>query len=172
MHFWFNLLGYQAVWFAAVLGAARGLVWPALVAAALFALAHFGLPGARRADARLLLCSVVVGALMDGGLAMSGWLAYAAAPAAWPPLWILAIWASFALTLNHSLAYLQAHRLATVLLGAIGGPLAYLGAQRLGAVVFAAPDWRALAALALAWSVALPALTQLARRWSDSRQSP
>lgn len=170
MHFWFNLLGYQAVWFAAVLGAARDLVWPALVTAALFALAHFSLPGAHRADARLLLCAVGVGALMDGALAMSGWLAYAAAPATWPPLWILAIWASFALTLNHSLVYIQSHPLATVLLGAIGGPLAYLGAQRLGAVVFAAPDWRAMAALSLAWAFALPALTQLARRWSGSQQ--
>ena len=42
------------------------------------------------------------GALMDGGLAASGWLVYAASAPSWPPLWILAIWAAFALTLNHS----------------------------------------------------------------------
>lgn len=168
MRFWFNLLGYQAVWFAAVLGAARGQAWPALVAAALFALVHFSLPGSRRADAQLLLCALAIGTLIDGGLAASGWLAYAASAAIWPPLWILAIWAAFALTLDHSLAYLQTHPLAALLLGAIGGPLAYLGAQRLEAVVFVAPDWRAIAALALAWALALPALTQLARRWRRS----
>lgn len=165
MRFWFNLLGYQAVWFAAVLGAARGRTWPAPVAVALFALVHFSLPGRRAADARLLLCALSAGVLMDGGLAASGWLAYAAASPPWPPLWILAIWAAFALTLNHSLVYLQTHPLATALLGAIGGPLAYLGAQRLQAVVFVAPDWRAIAALSLAWALALPALTQCARRW-------
>jgi hypothetical protein len=168
MRFWFNLLGYQAVWLAAVLGAARGETWPALAAAALFALVHFGLPGGRRADARLLLCALVAGALMDGGLAASGWLVYSAAIPQWPPLWILAIWAAFALTLDHSLAYLQIHPRLTVLLGAVGGPLAYLGAARLQAVAFVAPDWRAIAALSLAWALALPALTQLARRWHGS----
>ncbi len=172
MHFWFNLLGYQAVWFAAVLGAARGQTWPALVAAALFALVHFSLPGRRANDARLLLCAVAAGVLIDGGLAASGWLIYAAAVPPWPPLWILAIWAAFALTLDHSLAYLQTRPLVTVLLGAIGGPLAYLGAQRLGAVVFAAPDWRAITALSLAWAVALPALTLLARQGRGNDGAP
>lgn len=165
MRFWFNLLGYQAVWFVAVLGAARGETWPAPAAAALFALVHFSLPGRHPADARLLLCALAAGALMDGGLAASGWLVYSAAIPLWPPLWILAIWAAFALTLDHSLAYLQTHPLATVLLGAVGGPLAYLGAERLQAVAFVAPDWRAIVALSLAWALALPALTQLARRW-------
>lgn len=168
MRFWFNLLGYQAVWFAAVLGAARGWAWPALVAAALFALVHFGVHGRRSTDARPLLCALAAGALMDGGLAASGWLAYSASVPTWPPLWILAIWAAFALTLDHSLAYLQTHPLAAVLLGAVGGPLAYLGAQRLEAVVFVAPDWRAIAALSLAWALVFPALTQLAHRWRRS----
>ena len=50
------------------------------------------------------------------------------------------------------------------LLGAIGGPLAYLAAARLaGAVAFAAPAARGLAALALGWAVALALLAQVAR---------
>ena len=51
--------------------------------------------------------------------------------------------------------------------GAIGGPLAYWGAARgWQAVQFEPPAWRATAALAAGWALALPALTAGARRWT------
>ncbi|MCV6801485.1 DUF2878 family protein, partial [Achromobacter ruhlandii] len=36
MRFWANLIGYQIVWFSAVIGAGQGLAWPGVVAATLF----------------------------------------------------------------------------------------------------------------------------------------
>jgi hypothetical protein len=53
------------------------------------------------------------------------------------------------------------------LLGAVGGPLSYAGAERLGACTLREP-MAAWLALALGWALILPLLLSLARRW-DAR---
>jgi hypothetical protein len=166
-----NFLGYQAVWFAAVMGAGASLWWPGVLAAVLFAAWQLAISAQRGADLRLMCAAVGAGCLLDGGLAASGMARYAASAPALPPggapLWILALWASFALTLNSSLAYLRRRPIAAVMLGAFGGPLAYAGAsQGWQAVSFGAPAWHALACLAIGWAFTMPLLAGLARRWS------
>jgi hypothetical protein len=163
-----NIIGYQVVWFLAVYGAGAGRTWPALVAALLFALWQLAVSQERAADLRLIGMALALGMLIDGALARSGLLSYASAAPALPPrgapLWILALWIAFALTLNHSLRWLRGRLAPAVLTGVVGGPLAYLAAARLsGAVSFATPAWQALTALALGWGVALALLTARAR---------
>ena len=100
-------------------------------------------------------------------LIAGGWLRYAT-PLPWvqlAPVWIIVLWAGFALTLNHSLAFLKQHVLWSLLFGAIGGPLAYLGAARLfNAVEFTAPDMQVVLALGIAWAIATPLLLTIASR--------
>ncbi len=162
---WATAIGYQAVWLCAVAGAGRGLAWPGVAAGALFVAAMLLRAARPGHEAMLATAAIGAGVLLDGGLAASGWLRYAAAwpAAAFAPAWILALWAAFATTLPVLLpAWLRAP-LPAALLGAIGGPLAYLGAARgFGAVEFVetAP---ALATLALGWAGALALLTMLAR---------
>ncbi|TDR45846.1 uncharacterized protein DUF2878 [Tahibacter aquaticus] len=166
MRFWANIAAYQLVWFCAVLGAARGQAWPGIAAALLFSIIHLYTSPSRRSDARLIGCALLAGLLIDGGLGASGWAHYAADQSdAFAPLWILAIWLAFALTLNHSSAWLQGRPLLGVALGVFGGPLAYLAAERLHAIAFIAPAWRGLLWLALAWAVAMPLLAAAAARW-------
>ncbi|MDE2137946.1 MAG: DUF2878 domain-containing protein [Gammaproteobacteria bacterium] len=161
-----NLLGYQIVWLIAVVGAGRGLVWPALAGLAVFAAWQLARSQAPRSDLKLCAVALVLGVLLDGALAHSGLLRYAApqpaVPAGGAPLWILALWGAFALTLNHSLAWLRRRRLAATLLGVVGGPLAYLAAARLSqAVVFSAAPAAAIVALAAGWGVALLLLVRV-----------
>jgi len=173
MSFWLSLIGYQAVWFAAVIGAGRGLAWPGVLGMLIYAAVQ--LAGARRlrTDLGLIAAGLVFGLLLDGTLGRSGLVRYAAG---WPnpalaPAWILALWVSFALTFSQSLRYLQTRLWLAALLGLVGGPLAYLGAARGWQVVtFAEPTWRALLALALGWALATPALAWLARLGSASTQ--
>lgn len=67
------------------------------------------------------------------------------------------------------MTFLLGRPLSGMLLGAIGGPLAYLGAARgWGAIVFAEPRWMAIAALVIGWAIAIPLLTTLALRWSSA----
>ena len=169
MKFWASLIGYQLVWFAAVIGAGRGLAWPGIVGMLFYAACQ--LVGARhyKADLSLMATAIVLGLLVDGGLIRAGLASYAAAwpSAALAPAWILALWATFAMTFTQSLSWLQTRLWLAVLLGAVGGPLAYLSAARGWHVVsFADPAWRGLLWLGIGWALATPALAWLARRWS------
>lgn len=171
MKLWTNFLGYQAVWFAAVIGAGNGLWWPGVAAGAAFVAWQLAASAHRGADLRLIGIALACGCVIDGGLGATGLARYGAfAPALPPggaPLWILALWASFSLTLNSSLGYLRGHPVAALVLGAVGGPLAYSGAARgWQALAFEAPTWRALAWLACGWALAMPLLAGLARRWT------
>jgi hypothetical protein len=74
------------------------------------------------------------------------------------------MWMLFATTLNVSLRWLRRFPLAAIALGAIGGPLAYWGGARLGAMEFTAPV-AATAALAIGWGALTPFLVWLARRF-------
>jgi hypothetical protein len=173
---WTNAIAYQAVWFAAVIGAGRGLWWPGVAAAALFVAAQLGVSRERGIDLKLMLAALACGLAIEGALATSGLARHAAAAPALPggaPLWLLAIWVSFALTLRRSLRFLIDRPLATLAFGAIGGPLAYLGAARgWQAIDFAAPLWQPLVALGIGWSLALPALMRLATRLHPRRPLP
>ncbi|MEP6632769.1 MAG: DUF2878 domain-containing protein [Luteimonas sp.] len=169
MAIWVNAIGYQIVWFCAVIGAGGGRAWPGVVAAIVFIAWEWVRSKHRAADARLVISAILIGCVLDGALAWSGWARYAAV---WPwpgaaPVWILAVWASFAMTLTRSSRFIVARPMWALLLGAIGGPLAYSGASRgWHAVDFATPTWRSLLALAIGWSIALPLLALLTQRWA------
>jgi hypothetical protein len=166
-----QFLAYQAVWFAAVIGAGGGRAWPGLVAASLFVAISVGLSRSRGVLLGLVILALVMGAALDGAFAASGWLRYSAP---WPstqaaPAWILAMWAAFAATFPGALAFLQRRPVLAFVLGAVAGPLAYLGAARgWNAVVFVAPMPRTLAALALGWGVSTCLLALYARRRSPA----
>jgi hypothetical protein len=164
MRFWSNLIGYQVAWFIAVGFAARGLAWPGIVACLGFAAVSWWISPVRRSDLRLVAAALACGLLLDGGLAASGWLQYAAPLPALPaPAWIAALWVAFAMTLQHSLQWLLVRPVAAVLFGAIGGPLAYWGASRgFDAVAFTMPV-HATFALSLGWAAAMAVLVAIAR---------
>lgn len=174
MMFWITLIAYEAVWFASVIGAGRGRTWPALLAVALFAAWRLGVSTRRSVDVRLMGLAFALGLLFDGVLVRGGLLVYAAAwPVGLAPAWILALWLAFALTIVPLFGYLQGRSWLAAVFGAIGGPLAYLGAARgWQAVRFLPPAWHALLWLALGWGITLPLLTTLARRWMHGATRP
>lgn len=171
MRFWANLAGYQLVWFGVVICAARGQPLLSVLIAAAFVAAQWLASRQQASDARLLACAVACGVVLDGGLASSGLLVYASSqPALLAPVWILALWAAFAMTLNHSMTFLRGRPLLAAAFGAIGGPLAYAGASRgFGAVTLADPAWTSMLWLAVGWGLAMSALAVVAQRWHAPR---
>jgi hypothetical protein len=169
MKFWLSLAGYQLVWGSAVIGAAQGLACPGIVGTVVYAACQLGAARHYKTDLSLMAMAVMMGLLFDSGLIHAGLVSFAAP---WPsagvaPAWILALWAAFSLTFTQSLAYLQRRLWLAALLGAAGGPLAYLAAARgWHAVTFASPSWRALLCLGIGWGLATPALAWIARRRS------
>lgn len=166
---WANAIAYQVVWFVAVIGAGQGLAWPGVLAALVFVAATVVNSPWRTKDLQLLLAALLCGSVIDTALATLGWARYGAPSPApgqtFAPLWILALWAAFSTTLTRSMGWLRQRLWLGGVLGALGGPLAYLGAARGWQVVaFEAPAWRGLVALGAGWAVALTMLLRAARQ--------
>lgn len=165
MNLWINAIFYQATWLITIAGAARGWWWAGPIALAVFAGWQLAISPQRRADMLLVLYAAVIGFVIDSGFAQTDLITYFTATpwAHLAPIWIIALWMSFALTLNHSLAYLKTHALVAAGLGGIGAPLAYLAAAHWGALAFPASALPSLILLAAVWAVLTPALCRLAQ---------
>lgn len=162
-----NLLGNQGVWFIAVIAAGRGQAWPGVLAAFAFIALHLRSASRPADEIRLVLLAMLCGWVIDGVAAWQGWVAYRAATfgSAMAPPWILALWASLAVTAHTGMRSLQPYPWAAAVLGGVGGPLAYFAAARgWDAAEFPAPAWRGWVWLAVAWAIALPLLLGVARR--------
>lgn len=148
---------YQTGWFACVLGAALGHGTVGAVAAAALMAGHLAASPDRRIDLRTMLATLAVGAVVEGGQIVAGTYQTlgGGAPGPVPPLWLLALWAHFATTFRYSLRALVARPWAAVLFGALGGPVAFLAGERLGAVALSRPLGTAVTALAFGWAVAM-----------------
>lgn len=167
MNFWLIFAAYEGVWLATVMGAGRDLIWPGAVATFLFAAWRFGVSKTRAVEARLVIVALALGLFFDAALV---WTSVATYTAGWPspqaPLWLTLLWLAFALTIVPLFGHLHQRPWLAALLGAIGGPVAYLGAARGWHVVaFQPPAWHALGLLTIEWAIALPLLCMLARHW-------
>ena len=165
-----NFVLFQVLWFAAVGGAAIGFSMLALPVL----LAMFGWSlmtgGPLRADGFMLLAGVLIGLLFEVLFLASGVLAYQGQSLEWaPPLWILMLWAGFAMTFNHSMAWVRGRSLLAVLLGACGSVLSLFAGVRLGAAEVLAPAWTVAVIYGASWAVMVPALAWLAD-WLDAGQ--
>lgn len=167
-----NVVGFQAVWMASIAGAGQGYAWTGPLAALVFVAVMLAFGGKTRQDLRMLALALPIGFLLDTAFAASGWLRYAE-PTPWvfaAPVWIWSLWAGFALTLNHSMAFLRGRPWACALFGLVGGPLAYwTAAGAFDAVSFGVPVAWALAALAIGWAAVLPLLFGLDQRLAAPR---
>ena len=158
------MLWMQGLWFGAVIGAAHQQLWLAPVVMMGFAFWEFRPDRCVYGDFQLMLVAVLIGLILDTTWIKLGWLEFAAswALSERAPLWILLLWAGLALTLNHSLAWLQSRLVLAAFLAGVSSPLSYLAASRLGAVDIVTESWLWFVGLGLSWAVALPLLLWLA----------
>lgn len=158
-----NFVLFQMLWFAAVLGAAKGFSWLALpVLACMFGWA--AVTGARaRDDVLLAVAGLGVGILFEVMFLSSGLIRYEEQALSWaPPLWILALWAGFAMSFNHSMAWLQDRWLACVVLGAFGSASSLYAGISFGAAQPNAPIWAVSMVYGFSWAVLVPVLAWVA----------
>jgi Protein of unknown function (DUF2878) len=168
-----NLVAFEAAWFACVLGAAHGRPGAGVAVAAAVIGIYLTLSAQPARDALLVAIATAIGLVWDSLMIRLGWIEYAA-PGSLPalaPAWILALWALLAITLRVPLRWLHTRLALAALLGAVGGPLSYLAAERLGACRLVQPS-AALTALTLAWAAVTPLLLVLARRLDNGGHQP
>lgn len=158
-----NVVAFQTGWFACVLGGAHAMPWIGPLLAAFIVALH--LRGAANWQKELQLIAILglCGSLFDQFLLSLGWIQYPAS--GWPvwllPFWMTCLWMLFATTLNVSLRWLHGHHFIALLFGLLGGPLAYLAGQKLGAMQLLEPA-KVLLVLGVFWGLMMPAMQRLA----------
>lgn len=171
-----NILQFQIAWFACVLGAAQGR--PALGAGAALGLTvlHIALSGRVRRELAIVLFAAALGFVLDSALVQLELVSFPVGTVVTgtSPYWMVALWMSFATTLNVSLSWLGRRRALAALLGGVGGPAAYSAGAALGAVQVAA-SVAAYIKITMMWAVAMPVLLVVSHwleRARDQRRNP
>lgn len=159
-----NAVLFQVVWFAVVLGVARGMMWfgPLMLLPVLGI--HLVLAEDRAGEVKLLAAAGILGFLFDTSLVAGGVFLPVTAflPRPFSPPWMVCLWLNFAATLNGSMVWLRGRYLVAALFGALGGPLAYYTGAKLGATE-ALPTLNDILVLAVGWGIMTPLLVWLAK---------
>jgi hypothetical protein len=169
MHIIINFVLFQFAWFACVLGAANAMPWIGVVVTIAVGLWHFFQAKQAQTEFMLIIIAMIIGGLFDQTLLSLTLIHYeshgfgtSSMNAFIVPIWIIALWAGFATTLNRSLRWMRNKTLLAILFGAIGGPLAYIAAEKLGAVTLTNTS---LVVLSFGWAILTPLLLKLSERF-------
>jgi hypothetical protein len=158
---------FQLVWIGCVWGGSSGRWWLGPACVLLFGLWQVPRSSMPSSELKLVAAAVVFGLTVDTAYVALGLISYPA-PGPWQtvaPIWILALWVGFALTLNHSLAWLKGRPILATVMGATAGPFSFwIGATGWGAASFAAPMPVVLAVQGSVWAVIIPGLVTFADR--------
>jgi len=146
-----NALLFQLGWLACVFGAG----YPPLLVAALLCLAVHLRWLAQPGEWRGLLAVTLFGCALDSVLLNLGVFDFAG-ESLLLPAWLALLWALFASTLRHSLAWTACPWWLGSLLGAVGAPLSYLGGARLAGVELPLGLWPTLLLLGAIWAAVMP----------------
>ena len=159
-----NFILFQLAWFICVLGAAYNQTYFALMISVIILLVHFALIKKRLLELKLILAAGIFGLLFDGVLLNFDLVIYNDPGLPYPitPIWIVMLWMIFAMTLNHSLAWLSQKYYLSILFGAIGGPLAYIAGEKLGAITLLSSN--SIIMLCVGWALITPVLLIIANK--------
>lgn len=158
-----NFAAFQIGWFACVLGGANDLALAGTLTVAAVVALHLYFSANPATELRLLAMIAVIGTAWDSLVVSSGVMSYPSGNflSGFAPHWIIAMWVLFGTTLNVSMGWLKGRPVIAAVMGAIGGPAAYLTGFKLGGVVM--PDLTlGLAVQGIGWAILMPLLTVLA----------
>jgi hypothetical protein len=164
-----SFVAFQLCWFACVGGAARGVPWVGPLAVAAYVATHlYVTPAGRERTGQGWLLALAGGAgyAADSVLVLSGVLTFPPhAVLGWPStIWMVALWVLQAATLRGMMPWIRGRFTLAAVVGAIGGPLAYLAGERMGAAALGPTHAAALTVIAVEWALAMPALVWLEQR--------
>lgn len=142
-----NMLGFNLAWF--------GLVYWGNVfvpVAVIMLVIHLFLLSNNKNEARLVLLITIIGVTVDSVLSFSHFFIFLDSGFI-TPLWLIVLWACFASTISHSLAFLSHSKILQVLVGFLIAPLSYIAGEKFNAVQFSYPLLETYFMLGFIWSV-------------------
>jgi hypothetical protein len=161
-----NLIFFQGLWFVAVIGASNDNNWYPLIGLVVFIACNHFLSDFARADNLLVGIAILTGLVVETAFLQIGLFSYNGGEP-WTniaPIWILVLWANFALTMNGCLRWLQGRYLLAAVLGTLGGPLSYFGGIKLGAAAAGTSMPVVLLVIAALYAVVTPTFLMIAGR--------
>ena len=169
-----NFLLFQLCWFSCVLGAVWGLQFVGVVVAVLVGVVAVLSSGKPRAEFLFLVATMILGTLIDSlQFSIGAFSVEEQLLSPWGyPLWMSAIWVGFASTFGSSLSWLSGRYWLAAVLGFIGGPLAYVSGESLGAIQignfpWGFDYWSCLLIIACSWAVVTPGVFLLRSKLFD-----
>ena len=168
-----NVATAQIGWFGSVIGGAQQMPWIGPLVALVALTIHFYFARRPAQELLLIISCAAIGAAFDSMLVAAGWVQYYSGQfsAVMAPYWIISMWILFATTLNVSMRWLRGRWRLAAIFGLVGGPLAYLGGQKLGGIELV-NEVAALAALGIGWAVMMPVLLWLAENFDGMSEMP
>ena len=157
-----NFAAAQLGWLGSVVGGAQQMPWIGPLAAVIALTIHFYFAKRPVNEFILIMSCAAIGAVFDSLLVAAGWVQYYSGQFSdvMAPYWIITMWMLFATTLNVSLKWLRGKVRLAMIFGLIGGPLAYLGGEKLGGIDLV-NQFAALTALGIGWALMMPILLWL-----------
>ena len=164
-----NFVFFQLVWGISLAGVVYGYAWWGPAALCGFMVWHGATAPTARADFVLAGTAVVIGLVLDSVYARADLISYGGSMfwSGVAPLWILGLWANFALTMNGCMRWLQSRKALAAVLAFVFGPLSYYAGIALGAATIIGEQWLLFTAIGVAWAVVLPLLLGLAERFAE-----
>jgi hypothetical protein len=163
-----NFILFQVGWFCCVIGGASSeYYWIGAVAVTVIIAIHLVRASNVQDEILLIMATMILGVAWDSALTIAGLFSFSNGVVVngLVPIWMIAMWALFATTLNVSLKWMKNRYLLAMLFGGLGGPIAYYAGYRLGAVELS--DTKiALTAVAIGWSIIMPLLIAFAARFN------
>lgn len=155
-----NAALFQITWFACALGGAHNMRWPAVIACGVLAAFQLHPKNRHPTDLKLIATAIALGLVIDTAWIQLGLIEYSdPIPfTAIAPLWIILLWVGFAMTINHSLSWLNKHPLLPAVTGLIFAPLSYVAGAKLGALTFTGNLSVVIVSLGSAWALAMTVL--------------
>lgn len=166
-----NFVLFQLSWFACVIGASKGMPWLGIAVTVLVMAWHIAQAPQKKPEILLMLICLILGALFDQAIVTFNLISYMhhGWSNALVPVWILGLWLAFSTILNVGLRWMHGRYIVAVLFGAIGGPLAYMGAEKLGAVILHGNS--SYIVLSIGWAIITPVLLSIAARFDGFKES-
>ena len=161
-----NAVGFQAFWFACILGQSQ---WLALPLALL--LIHLTLVSSKRRELLIVGICIGVGLLSDSILTLVGLFIFQPEQMQLGliPVWLVLLWAGLGATFLHSFSALFNRPGLMIMVFTLLAPVSYFAGERLGAVSLAWPIWQSYLGIALTWLVASSVII-FAFRFFDNKQ--
>lgn len=168
-----NFILFQAGWFVTVIGVANQSEWVAIACVCIILFAHLYMMTDKHTELLLIIAAGLMGFIIDSVLISQGLFATTGniGLEGMAPLWLIALWMLFAITVNHSLGWLQGRYMFAGLLGFVFAPLAYLAGDKFG-VLNISTDYslyQVLLVIGVVWAIVTPLLLLVSHASSSNQ---